>query len=194
MYRRELMLAAWFSVTLLYAGTSVAQTNESTLHRAQPPNATVTQPADTVIDVIYTGKLLGYFRVPSLQKLEMFKGCHSRSTEDSAAARAFLQERDNHRDVLLVGTGDNVSPQLEARIFSDVPPNQKKYAVGNKDLYFSDNNNFWFPNEELKNHKQIQKQIQDGYATIPTDNVGCFLRAAQYAAVVPGKHDFYFGV
>ena len=194
MYGRKLLLVQWFSLVLLYATTSVAQTNDGTQHAVQPSNAPVTQPPANSTDVIYTGKLLGYFRVPSLQKLEKFKGCHLRSAaDDSPAANEFLKERDKHPNVLLVGTGDNFSPQLEARIFSDVPSNPNKYAVGNKELYFSDNNDFWFPVEELEKHKKVQQDIRDGYATIPTDNVGCFLRAAHFDAIVPGKHDFYFG-
>lgn len=148
----------------------------------------------TPIDIMYTGKMLGYFRVPSLQRLEHFKGCYPRSDRyDSEAAAKFLAERDKYPNVLLVGTGDNFSPQLEARIFSDVTSGSGKYAIGNKELYFGDLNDFWFPVSQLKQYPGVEKEILEGHAIIPTDNVGCFLRAAGYAAIVPGKHDFYFG-
>src|SRR5208282_915671 len=35
--------------------------------------------------------------------------------------------------------------------------------------------------------------LSNGDGTIPTDNVACFLRRAGYAAIVPGKYDFYYG-
>ncbi len=67
-----------------------------------------------------------------------------------------------------------------------------KYAVGNKELYFGNGNN-WVFYDQLKFNQTLQQTIAEGRGTIPTDNVGCFLRAAKFTAIVPGKHDFYFG-
>lgn len=38
----------------------------------------------------------------------------------------------------------------------------------------------------------LPKEYQPSSA-VPYDNVACFMRLAHFAAVVPGKHDFYFG-
>src|SRR5260370_35038985 len=35
--------------------------------------------------------------------------------------------------------------------------------------------------------------LRQGWGFVPADNVGCFLVREKYTAVVPGKHDFYFG-
>lgn len=182
MKRRILVAAVWFPmIFFVVATTSNAQTTQT---------APIPQPTPINLDVMYTGKLLGYFRVPSLQKIENFKGCYPTSDSDSRAAREFLAKRREHTAAILVGTGDNFSPQLEARIFSD-PPNQgTKYAVGNKELYFG-NNMGWIFYDQL--NRDQRKRIRDGLGTIPSDNVGCFLRAANFTAIVPGKHDFYFG-
>lgn len=148
-------------------------------------------------EIIYTGKFLGYARVPSLQKFEVEQGtprCPKISPEkDSEAAIKFLEQRldPSHWNAILLGTGDNFSPELEARILDQAPPQESKhYAVGNKELFFSDGNKWYF----YKNlPKPVETTINDGLGTIPTDNVGCFMRAAGFNAIVPGKHDFYFG-
>ena len=51
----------------------------------------------------------------------------------------------------------------------------------------------WVPNEDVPDNSPLGKKVIEGRGTIPNDNVGCFLAAARYAAIVPGKHDFYFG-
>lgn len=147
-------------------------------------------------DIIYTGRLLGYSRVPSLQAFNASAGCLPASPNDSEAATDFLGKRNtnSYNTAILVGTGDNFSPQLEARIFDHPPSDPKRpgsYAVGNKELYFSDGTNWHF----YRNVPQaVERVINAGLGTISTDNVGCFLRAAGFSAIVPGKHDFYFGV
>ena len=142
------------------------------------------------VNVIYTGRLLGHFRLPSVQKIDQPKGCPARSDNDSEAAKAFLKQRELNPHAILVGTGDNFAPQLEARVFVN-PPDDEKYAPGNKELYFGDGNQGWIRYDKLD--KKRAWQIAQGLGTIPTDNVGCFLRAAKFDAIVPGKHDFYFG-
>lgn len=150
------------------------------------------QPASPSADIIYTGRLLGYSRVPSLQPFKA-KGCPDTSPDDSVAAIDFLEKRNSaaYQKAILVGTGDNFSPQLEARVFNDPPPIPKqKYDVGNKELYFSDGSK-WFFYKDVP--KSVENMINQGLGTIPSDNVACFLRAAGFSAIVPGKHDFYFG-
>jgi hypothetical protein len=146
-------------------------------------------------EIIYTGRFLGYSRVPSLQQFTAQPGCHpTKSDDNSEAAKQFLDGRKAYPNAILLGAGDNFSPELEARILDNAPPppnTSGKYAVGNKELYFSDGTKWYFYKEKLPNG--VQQNINNGLGTIPTDNVGCFLRAAGFDAIVPGKHDFYFG-
>jgi hypothetical protein len=44
-----------------------------------------------------------------------------------------------------------------------------------------------------KESDALKELLVRGEGTIPRDNVGCFLAAAGFSAVVRGKHDFYFG-
>ena len=168
---------AWFSIVFLTATTALAQT----------PRVNV--------DIIYTGRLLGYFRVPSLQKIDDVKGC-PKITKGSTAAETFRQAREKigKPGAVLVGTGDNFAPQLEARVFSNVPEDNEKYPIGNKELYFGSATK-WVPYRDIERdeYKDLRQTLKEGHGIIPNDNVGCFLRYAKYAAVVPGKHDFYFG-
>jgi len=151
------------------------------------------QPASPSADIIYTGRLLGYSRVPSLQSITASPGCPKTSDDDSVAAIDFLEKRNSaaYQKAILVGTGDNFTPQLEARIFDMPPPTgPQKYEAGNKELYFSDGTQWFY---YTKASDPVKDVIRRGLGTIPTDNVACFLRAAGFSAIVPGKHDFYFG-
>jgi hypothetical protein len=148
-------------------------------------------------EVIYTGQLLGYFRVPSLQSVTppaTLPACPATSDNDSEAAKKFKDFRQQHSNSVLLGTGDNFAPQLEARVFSflDERTQHNKYHPANKELHYFDTlQNKW---EHIDNiSPQMKDILKHGNGTIPTDNVGCFLAAAGYAAVVPGRHDFYFG-
>src|SRR5215211_4085870 len=116
---------ALFSMTFLTAITTLAQT-EST---AKP---------EINVDIVYTGRLLGYFRVPSLQKIDDVRGCPSQPSKSSKAAEVFKEKREQigTPGAILLGTGDNFAPQLEARVFSNVPDDKEKYPIGNKELYF----------------------------------------------------------
>ena len=157
-----------------------------------PSPSQMTQKGNSV-DIMYTGKLLGYFRVPSLQSRDQV-GCLKRSGDDSPAAKRFREIREKHSNAILIGTGDNFAPQLEARIFG-VPskndkPDDTRYHIENKELYLGDTNG-WVPYNEASS--TLEKRIREGNGTIPADNVGCFLRAEGFKAIVPGKHDFYFG-
>ena len=177
MHTAPLIRAGWLSVCLFaFATVSLAQD-------ASP----------TPLRIAYTGKLLGYFRVPSEQARSL-TGCPDRAAGRSEDADRFLKERDKNHDAILVGTGDNFSPQLESRVFTAeaAPREAKEYVPDNKELYSWDYAaKKWFllgtESDELK------ELLVAGKGTIPTDNVGCFLAAARFSAVVPGKHDFYFG-
>jgi hypothetical protein len=125
---------ALFFLFILTAPIAVGQ--------APPTDANADKPADVKMDIIYTGRLLGYFRVPSLQKFNEVNGCPDEDhLKPSKAAKQFLDVRDpqSKDKTVLVGTGDNFAPQLEARVFSDVPSNvpgtsPNQYVIGNKEL------------------------------------------------------------
>jgi len=144
-------------------------------------------------EVVYTGRLFGYFRVPTLQPATL-RTCPATSDNDSEAAKKFKEFRLKHPYSVLLGTGDNFAPQLEARVFSflDEEPQHKTYHPANKELHSFDTlQKKWVHIDNLDG--PAKDIIMHGLGTIPTDNVGCFLAAAGYAAVVPGRHDFYFG-
>jgi len=180
---RFLLKAGLFCVALLTSATTYAQDT------AKP------KPPASPVDVVYTGKLMGYFRVPSLQDFNATNGCPKYDeTQVSPAAKQFLGVRDQQdvKKTIMVGTGDNFAPELEARVFDNPPPSTtiNNYAVGNKELYFGDKNH-WEPYNNSST--TLKDQIAAGLGVIPNDNVACFLRRAKYDAIVPGKHDFYFG-
>lgn len=188
MHTALLIRAGWVSICLLaFASVSLAQ---------GVPSAS---PSPTPLRIGYTGKLLGYFRVPSEQARDSFQGCPDREGDKSVDAATFLTKSEKHLDAILVGTGDNFSPQLESRAFKagDAPQDSKEYIPRNKELYTWDfldkepENRKWVPIGEESDG--LKDRLVRGEGTIPTDNVGCFLAAAHFRAVVPGKHDFYYG-
>ena len=178
----------FLSMLIMLASTAVssAQTQTS-INPIMPPGSVERR-------IVYTGKLLGHFRVPSEQDGNFNECPKLGETKGGAnpAAFEFLKQRESNSNAILVGTGDNFSPQFEARSFQ--PGSMKKvegkYSYGNKELFYWDGAK-WV---DYKNLSEILKEkLRNGLGTIPNDNVGCFLAAAKYAAVVPGKHDFYFG-
>ena len=204
---RTLSRSAWIVFLVLFFSTSsfpqevrTATSQVAKEESCPSPSPTPTpspSPTPTPTQILYTGRLLGYFRVPSLQSGDKLKYpvCPATSSEtDSDAATIFLKRRSEHPNAILVGTGDNFAPQLEARVFFPAPgdPQEGKYHARNKELYYGDGN-AWVP-YSTKLREELKEEIAKGLGTIPNDNVGCFLAAAEYAAVVPGKHDFYFGV
>lgn len=184
MHTAPLIRAGWVIMCLFaFASVSLAQ---------GVPSAT---PTPTPLRIGYTGKLLGYFRVPSEQPRSLID-CPDLAAGRSEDADRFLKERYKNHDAILVGTGDNFSPQLESRVFTAeaAPPDAKDYIPDNKELYSWDQlakNKKWVL--VGKESEELKRLLVRGKGTIPADNVGCFLAAARFSAVVPGKHDFYFG-
>ena len=78
---------------------------------------------------------------------------------------------------ILVGMGDNFGPRLEARMEQDVAVAAAK----------ADQGIWWKPRS--KNPDRLDDPILE----IVKDPVTCFLRAAQYDAIVPGREDFNLG-
>src|SRR5258707_2142370 len=81
--------------------------------------------AAQALTVVYTGKLLGYARVPDRQVREpATTGCPSPDTSAKVngsdnVAGMLLEQLHPQKDHLLVAMGDNFSPELDSRRFSD---------------------------------------------------------------------------
>jgi len=153
------------------------------------------------VEVVYTGRLYGYFRVPSKQSgTAGFQPCRQSGDNDSQAAQKFLANRQRYHSAILVGAGDNFAPRREARFFDPPPANpdtaNKDYRPRNKEHYEWDwkdlQQGAWVVPEEIGN-EALEYQVHHSEATIRADNVACFLAEAGFKAIVPGKHDFYFG-
>jgi hypothetical protein len=128
--------------------------------------------------IAYTGRLLGYFRVPDKQKMNPTTGgCPPLGNDSSQPAKMFQDERDQGlgKSDLLLGTGDNFGVDLYSRILFD-----PSGIAHHKD------NCRW-------NGSQWECPAGKPPNQVGPDNVGCFLITTAYDAIVPGVHDFYFG-
>jgi hypothetical protein len=181
-------------------------------------------------EIYFTGGLFGYFRLPNTQSIAMdhamisgaakqdggdpLKDFHCPLPGEQApsvdAEVFFAANRWRPKGSLLLGTGDNFSPNYYSRAFEKPeidrvaegvpgvaikPESQNHYE---KELYGWDwKENTWIYSNRDHEDKRIPSDLSKidrlGRGTIPTDNVGCFLSYAGYAAVVPGKHDFHYG-
>src|SRR5215212_4165153 len=131
MYRLQLLRTGWISLCLLISATTSFSQDQLSAAPASDVNSST--------QVIYTGKLLGYFRVPDRQSVYAVKGCSAASDDKpSQEAIGFLKlRREHYEKAILVGTGDNFAPQFEARVFEPAPsPSQGQYPKGNKELFF----------------------------------------------------------
>lgn len=192
-------LSAVWSRSFLFAGMAAAVATRA--------------PAQTSAEaeILFTGKLMGYLRLPHEQSgTHVLDGCPADAGGASPEAREFLDQPQYRKGAkaLLLGMGDNFSPELFARIFRPMPPlpNDDKATV-RAGLYGKDQFTWIWdrnaPGEVSKGRwvfagaagerHPVHQLISEGRSRIPTDNVACFLAAAGYDAVVPGKHDFYFG-
>src|SRR6185437_3989760 len=165
----------------------------------------------SAITIFYTSQLFGYFRAPDLQSgVSAENGCKSAEDSESPAAQAFdvLWGQQPDPGKILVGTGNNLAPVLWARQFDPAPLDRNRRPPWNitpanvfprtsKELFAWDpSGEQWLTNENISEnpvYKPLLDKLDDGDGTIPTDNVACFLRRAGYAAIVPGKYDFYYG-
>lgn len=197
------------------AGTSVAQVPEATSKSSLeystkanlgtvPSRVPVEPPAEargSNPSILFTGKLFGYFRLPNKQAFEDGKDpknpCPSPARiasgdeRMSVDAEVFMKIREDNRAALLLGTGDNFAPNYYSRV---ITPEFQPGLNLHKEAYEWDP---WNGTGEWTLYNRISdklsKQLWEGHGTIPTDNVACFLSYAGYTAIVPGKHDFYYG-
>src|SRR5713226_7534265 len=86
------------SCLVAFASTCFSQDNQATTSSAGP------------VEIIYSGKLMGYYRTPSQQSATDVEPCPASATPSEAATK-FMALRDKHRNSILVGAGDNFSPE-----------------------------------------------------------------------------------
>jgi hypothetical protein len=157
-----------------------------------------TQPDYTIV---YTGRTLGYLRIPDSQSLNQVPAGPP-SCQADMYVHLIEKIRDSRSGVFLFGMGDNFAPNFLARTFQlgaspfdrdqqpscTTEPSAPARRVG-KDGYFYDGaQGRWRPNKEDKSKPRATE-----ITAIPYDNVAQFFIQAQYNALVPGKHDFYYG-
>jgi hypothetical protein len=175
------------------AAKSVAEELEEVAAPARPES----------LQILYTGKLLGYFRTPDGQPPDAtVKDCPESVAKPSLAVQGFdklLQAKDL-KHVILVGTGDNFAPEVEARKFCSPPKDQfgaqKSFQRLGKEFFAWDGHD-WRTDEYVSQKSDpataLRERLASGGGYIPNDNVAGFFIKEGYAALVPGKHDFYFG-
>jgi hypothetical protein len=157
------------------------------------------------VTVFFTGFLLGYYRLPQWQSADFEPACPNadddnrdwrarfklQDTEPNSLAKQFTDllnsgTRDGIQFLeprqpgdLLLGMGDNFGVALESRTYR--PEEDKLWKLSAK-------------SHDMRGWRSDSPEYKPT-ATDPRigDNVGCFLYRAGYDAVVPGKHDFYFG-
>jgi hypothetical protein len=154
----------------------------------------------TELNILFTGRLLGYFRLPSLQSgnpdAKQLPCPTVPDADISDEGKQLVKAIDGYKydSRVFVGTGDNFALYLPSRIFAPRPesPGQPGNGQYSKDQFRWDSHSFkWV--ENAKSFPQPMSDLRKGLAVVPTDNVGCFLAYAGYDAIVPGKEDFYFG-
>src|SRR5579864_2510872 len=171
---------------------------------------TPAQEIKSQVRILYTGRLFGYYYANDTSA-QGFTECSDHpdapdtfadSTRPFLADLAELKSHPEGFPTILLGTGDNFAPEIEARVFSNPPRSlqSNNYAPHEKELYSwnyiapqanGDPQLGWIPNRLVSG--SLYKDMLAGKSFIPADNVACFLRYAHYDAVVPGKHDFHFG-
>jgi hypothetical protein len=157
------------------------------------------QPPGPDYSVVYTARLFGKLRAPSEQPRSQVKACSAAIDDLSPAAAEFLKQLRQMpaEKRIVVGLGDNFAPELKARRFKpESLKNDPTLSLAEpKDAYTWDylETNRWLENQDVNRYPNLNQDLAAGNGIIPADNVACFFKLAGYLALVPGKHDFYFG-
>jgi 5'-nucleotidase, C-terminal domain len=166
-------------------------------------------------EIFYTARLQGHARIPSLQTTQPGKDCAA--SREATELLHMMREMhfDPNQGHLLLGLGDNFAPHFYARTMVQVEQascgdkiderskvTTRQDLVTNKasnpiykDLFVADEKG-WFDYRQKANEARLKAYAPiepGGFTQIPFDNVADFFKAANYSALVPGKHDFYFG-
>ena len=154
--------------------------------------------AKPAYSVVYTGRMFGYFRYPDVQRSDQ-TGCPNEETTPLPAAveqyRRTLRQTQGRAGMpeVLVSMGDDFAPELLARDMRDEGPAAPHPGeLVRKDLFTADpkGEGWWLDEPPPGGTLRIMPEDK---GTVPSDNVGCFLRLMGFNAVVPGEQDFYFG-
>ena len=137
--------------------------------------------------ILYTGRTLGYYRVPD-QQTTSSRAC---SEQDATLAQVteFLHDaRTAPASRVLVGMGDNFSPELNARMMLD---ERSKQLVPKDQFIWDFLHHQW--TGYIATSPDLNSALSAGAGTTAFDNVACFFRLAGFDALVPGREDFRFG-
>lgn len=149
--------------------------------------------------VVYTGRMFGYFRYPDVQRSDE-TGCPKEGTTPLPAGveqyRKTLREMRTPAGTpeVLVSMGENFAPELLARDMRDEEGRSGPYQgeLVRKDLFTAGPKGDTWRLDEPVPGGDLRTMPEDK-GTVPSDNVGCFLRLMGFDALVPGEQDFYFG-
>ena len=137
--------------------------------------------------ILYTGRTLGYYRVPDQQTISS-RACSGRDAT-LAQVTSFLDAvRAVPGPKVLIGMGDNFSPELNARTMLD---DKSKQLVPKDQLVWDFSRDRWV--RYTATSPELDSALSTGAGTAGFDNVACFLRLAGFDGVVPGREDFRFG-
>ena len=155
---------------------------------AQQPQKTATESQEHAsYTILYTGRTLGYYRVPD-QQTTSTRVCTARDATLAQVTQFLDAARIGPPPTVLVGMGDNFSPELNARMILDA---KSKQLVPKDQLIWD------FPNDRWVSYTATSTDLNSarsaGAGTTGFDNVACFFRVAGFDAVVPGREDFRFG-
>jgi hypothetical protein len=203
----RLAVPVWLSLAILPVHARQGHTaypQEEISMRSQPAKAvdTPTEPPrlkpHTDPSFLLTGKLFGYFRSPSRQTesdgADPQHPCPAAETIEfdktimSPDAAEFVRVIKDRSQSILLGTGDNFSPNYYSRVMVSDALNLHKEEQ-EWDAY--QNPPHWVKYNEVSD--KLWGYLRTGLGTVPTDNVACFLSYVGYKAIVPGKHDFFYG-
>ena len=149
----------------------------------------------------YTGRTFGYARIPDLQTVNTAPAGDASKAAD--AYKELFSKAKPEGPMLRLGMGDNFAPNLFARVFRMPATSvEKKGGKGEENWCHPDDPDILVPKDRFFFDSKTKKwwcantgpdQDANGKTTMDYDNVAQFFIANKYNALVPGKHDFYFG-
>jgi len=156
------------------------------------------------LGVIYTGRLIGYGRACAEERFVPGKTVDGLRHYDrkcigagtgygKALGGLFDEARKESKKTLLLGVGDHFSLDYRARsVVVETPEGER--AVGKDELLYHEPHGWVVLSDADPDRFQGIVETQAAANTvIEGDAVAQFLVDAGYDALVPGKHDFYFG-
>lgn len=154
--------------------------------------------------VIYTGDLIGYARACAEERFVAGKVVNGvqhydrkcvagESTFGQALQAKFKEARAEPAQSLLLGTGDHFSLDYRARSVV-VQTAAGTRAIGKDELFYHEGQGWIILSDaDPKKFRDIVEAQASANTVIEGDAVAQFLLDSGYDALVPGKHDFYFG-